>query len=73
MDKEVLIEQVVEYVVANCQAPDGKPIPVNVLRELSKPILRANKLPVRGFLTERTGRPFVAAQVASMLRGSSEQ
>jgi hypothetical protein len=28
------------------------------------------KLAVRGSLTERTGKPFVAAQVAKMLRGS---
>ena len=34
------------------------------LREISK------ELAVRGFLTERTSKPFVAAQVASMLRGS---
>ena len=33
------------------------------LREISK------ELAARGFLTERTGKPFVAAQVASMLRG----
>jgi DNA invertase Pin-like site-specific DNA recombinase len=33
------------------------------LREISA------ELAARGFLTERTGRPFVAAQVASMLKG----
>jgi DNA invertase Pin-like site-specific DNA recombinase len=36
------------------------------LREISA------ELAVRGFLTERTGKPFVAAQVASMLRGSDD-